>query len=92
MIFCQTVSSISEDLIKLQISFKTNACWVFDLKTDPEEKKHLSCLPYKEQQQALLLYRTNQRVALRRYNRETQANSPAAAPAPAPPVVRHARN
>jgi hypothetical protein len=92
-----TVSSVSEDLIKLQISFKNNSCWVFDLKTDPEEKKHLSCLPYKEQQQALLLYRNNQRVALRRYNREAQAHglvAPTAAPAPPParPMVHHAQN
>ncbi len=88
-----TVSSISEDLIKLQISFKNNACWAFDLKLDPEEKRHLSCLSYKEQQQALLLYRNNQRVALRRYNREAQATAgPTAAPSPPPVAVRHARN
>lgn len=88
-----TVSSISEDLIKLQISFKSNACWAFDLKLDPEEKRHLPCLPYKDQQQALLLYRKNQRVALRRYNREAQERG-AAGPtvAPSPPPVRHARN
>ena len=90
-----TVSSISEDLIKLQISFKNNACWAFDLKLDPEEKRHLPCLPYKEQQQALLLYRNNQRVALRRYNREAQARGtagPTVAPSPPVPPVRHARN
>ena len=90
-----TVSSISEDLVKLQISFKTSACWAFDLKLDPEEKRHLPCLPYKEQQQALLLYRKNQRVALRRYNREVQergAAGPTVAPSPPAIPVRHARN
>lgn len=81
-----TVSSISEDLIKLQISFKNNSCWAFNLKLDPEEKKTLSCLPYKAQQQALLLYRNNQRIALRRYNREAQARSTAPPPREASPV------
>ena len=101
-----TVSSISENLIKLQISFKTSACWVFDLKVDPDEKKPLSCAPHREQQQALLLYRNNQRIALRRYNLQSQAAGPKglpglpgppglpalAAPPSSQPVAQHARN
>jgi hypothetical protein len=94
-----TVSSISEDLIKLQISFKRNACWVFDLKVDPDEKKPLSCGPHKEQQQALLLYRNNQRIALRRMNAQGQARGaaslvshPAPPPAQRPAPVRQAQN
>lgn len=86
-----TVSSVSEELIKLQISFKNNSCWAFDLKVDPDEKKTLSCGAYKAQQQALLLYRTNQRIALRRYNREAQTRNGAG---PTPPSLppRHAQN
>lgn len=99
-----TISSISEDFIKLQISFKNNACWAFDLKVDPEERKPLACLPYKAQQQALLLYRTNQRIALRRYNQQAQGHNLLGPGAPIQPpgqvpgqspgqlVVRHARN
>jgi membrane-anchored protein YejM (alkaline phosphatase superfamily) len=93
-----TVSSISEDLIKLQISFKHNSCWVFDLKVDSDERKPLSCAPHKEQQQALLLYRNNQRIALRRLNQKGQLHGSASlVPAPVPPTdapqpARHARN
>lgn len=78
-----TVSSVSTNLIKLQISQKDGSCWAFDLKVDGEEKKRLGCAAYKEQQSALLLYRRNQRTALRVYNTAMHKGKP---PAGAPPL------
>lgn len=63
-----TLSSISNELIKMQISLRDNSCWVFDLKTDPGETKRLSCQLYRSQQEALLTYRKSQPASLRRYN------------------------
>ncbi|MFO0573662.1 MAG: sulfatase-like hydrolase/transferase [Polyangia bacterium] len=63
-----TISSISAEQIKMQFSFRENACWVFDLKTDPGETRRLSCQPYTQQREALLAYRKNQQLVLRRYN------------------------
>lgn len=71
-----TISSISEDSIKLQISFKDKSCWVYDLKSDPDEKKRLGCQGHAEQQRALLLYRSHQRGVLRRYSEALRGGRP----------------
>jgi arylsulfatase A-like enzyme len=63
-----TVSSVSAKQIKMQYSFRENACWVFDLKADPGETRRLSCQPHAQQKEALLAYRKNQQLVLRRYN------------------------
>jgi hypothetical protein len=75
-----TVSSISEDQIKLQISFKDKSCWAFDLKVDSGENKRLKCDAYNEQRLALIEYRKNQQIALRRYNAQMQALPPGSPP------------
>jgi arylsulfatase A-like enzyme len=75
-----TLSSVSTDLIKLQISLRDGSCWVFDLKSDPEEHRRLSCQGHSEQQQALLIYRRHQQSALRRYNRAARHGAGTQAP------------
>lgn len=90
-----TSSSISENQVKLQVSFRDGSCWVYDLRVDPTEQKRLSCAPHKAQYEALLEYRKRQRQALRTYNavfrRELQqGNSPSAMLVPdASPVGRN---
>ena len=63
-----TLTSVSADLIKMQISLRDGSCWVFDLKTDSDEKHRQSCAPHAAQTQALLQYRHHQQTSLRRYN------------------------
>jgi hypothetical protein len=63
-----TLTSVSAEKIKLQLSLRDGSCWVYDLRSDPEERRRLSCQAHRDQQQALLLYRNHQRTALRRYN------------------------
>lgn len=77
-----TLSSISYELIKMQISLRDNSCWVFDLKTDPGETKRLSCQLHRPQQEALLTYRKSQPAALRRYNEYMRRGGTLPAPAP----------
>lgn len=63
-----TLTSVSAELIKMQMSLRDGSCWVFDLKTDPDEHRRLSCQPHPAQAQALSQYRGHQRQSLRRYN------------------------
>lgn len=63
-----TSSSISEEQVKLQVSFRDGACWAYDLRVDPGERKRLGCSSYKAQYDALLEYRKRQRQSLRTYN------------------------
>ena len=49
-----TSSSIGEDLVKLQVSFRDGSCWAYDLQTDPGERKRLGCGPYRVQYDSLL--------------------------------------
>lgn len=51
-----TLSSLSQNLIKVQYSIKKNRCWAFDLKMDPEEKVPLDCQPFNIQQEELLRF------------------------------------
>ncbi len=82
-----TLSSVSADEMKLQISLRDASCWAFNLKTDPDERHRLSCssqAALKEQQQALLLYRRHQQTALRRFNQLAKQGLPAASIPTAP--------
>lgn len=63
-----TSSSIGEDLVKLQVSFRDGSCWAYDLQTDPGERKRLGCGSYRVQYEALVSYRKQQQRALRQYN------------------------
>lgn len=65
-----TLTSVSAAEIKLQLSLRDGSCWVYDLKSDPEEHRRLPCQgrAHAEQQQALLVYRRQQQSSLRRYN------------------------
>lgn len=38
-----TITSIDQQWIKVQYSFKKKKCWAFDLKVDPDERKPLDC-------------------------------------------------
>ena len=76
-----TLSSVSADDVKLQVSLRDGGCWAFNLKTDPEERHRLACSSQpalKDQQQALLLYRRHQQTALRRYNQIAKQGLPLA--------------
>ena len=83
-----TLSSVSADALKLQVSLRDGSCWAFDLRGDPEERRRLGCAPYREQQQALLQYRRHQQAALRRYNQLAKRGLPLfPAPSTAPAVA-----
>lgn len=74
-----TLSSVSANEVKVQISLRDASCWAFNLKIDPEEQRRISCSSQpalKEQQQALLLYRRHQQMALRRYNHAAKQGLP----------------
>ena len=87
-----TLSSVSADDMKLQIGLRDGACWVFNLRSDPEERHRLSCAStpaLREQQQATLLYRRHQSTALRRYNQLAKRGlPPLATPRSAPPLAQ----
>lgn len=63
-----TLTSVSAELIKMQMSLRDGSCWVFDLKTDPDEHRRLGCQAHAAQAQALSQYRRHQQTSLRRYN------------------------
>ncbi len=78
-----TSSSISQDLIKLQISLRDGSCWTYDLKSDPGERKRLGCGPHRAQYEALVSYRQHQQKSLRQYNavfrrEQSQVSAPTA--------------
>lgn len=63
-----TLSSLSQDLIKVQYSAKKNRCWAFDLKNDPEEKIPLDCQSFEIQQEELLQFAQEHNEKLLRDN------------------------
>jgi hypothetical protein len=71
-----TISSISRAGVKLQISFKHQRCWAYDLAHDPHEQKRLACRRFAEQHRATRLYHRFQTQTLRRYNRALRKNEP----------------
>jgi hypothetical protein len=62
-----TLTSVSAELVKMQMSLREGTCWVFDLKTDPDEHRRLGCQAHPAQAQALAQYRRPQQTSLRRY-------------------------
>lgn len=78
-----TSSSVSADLIKLQVSLRDGTCWTYDLQSDPGERKRLGCGPHRAQYEALLSYRKHQQQSLRQYNavfrrEQSQVSAPTA--------------
>ncbi len=69
-----TLSSITKNKIKMQYSFKSNSCWVFNLKDDPAERRRLNCRNYPDQLRALLKYQKFQKKMLRSYNQRISRN------------------
>ena len=64
----ESISSLSTEGIKLQVSLKKNRCWAFDLKADPEEKNSLDCGPYQAQLEALRNFVRHHDASLTQYN------------------------
>ena len=64
-----TLTSISRRKVKLQVSFKTGKCRVYDLARDPHERRKLPCTQHAAQHRALLFYHRYQRAMLEGYNR-----------------------
>jgi arylsulfatase A-like enzyme len=63
------LSSIDEQQIKLQYSYKYRRCWVYDLRNDPDERERLNCAAYKEQHRALELFYRLQPNLIEQYNK-----------------------
>ena len=63
-----TISSLDNQFIKVQYSFKKKRCWAFDLKADPEEKQPLDCSSYGGQLDALRRFSGFHDASLVRYN------------------------
>lgn len=63
-----TLSSVSREQVKLQVSLRDGTCWVYDVRHDPEERNRLPCTGFSAQREALLAYRRHQRGALRQLN------------------------
>ena len=63
-----TISSLDNQFIKVQYSFKKKRCWAFDLKTDPEEKHPLDCSSSGGQLNALRRFTGFHDASLVRYN------------------------
>jgi arylsulfatase A-like enzyme len=64
----ESISSLSTEGIKVQVSLKKNRCWAFDLKTDPGEMHYLDCAPYQAQVEALRNFARHHDAGLARYN------------------------
>jgi phosphoglycerol transferase MdoB-like AlkP superfamily enzyme len=64
----ESISSLSTDRIKVQISLKENKCWAFDLKKDPGEKNRLDCDAFKAQVEALRNFAARHDKNLLEYN------------------------
>jgi len=64
----ESISSLSTDGIKVQVSLKKNRCWAFDLRADPDEKTPLDCGPYQSQLEALRNFVRDHDTNLAQYN------------------------
>ncbi len=64
----ESLSSLSTEGVKVQVSLKKNHCWAFDLKNDPEEKTPLDCAPYRTQLEALRNFVRHHNTSLGEYN------------------------
>lgn len=63
-----TISSIDQQWIKVQYSFKKKRCRAFDLKVDPDEREPLDCSSYESQLDDLLRFVRFHDVNLVAYN------------------------
>jgi hypothetical protein len=64
----ESISSLSTEGIKVQVSLKKDRCWAFDLKADPGEKNPLACGLYQAQLEALRHFVRHHDASLARYN------------------------
>ena len=64
----ESISSLDSNQIKVQYSLKKDRCWVFDLKSDPEEKNPLPCSLYEPQLEALRRFVNYHDSKLVKYN------------------------
>jgi len=69
----ESISSLSTEGIKVQVSLKKDRCWAFDLKADPGEKNPLACGPYQTQLEALRNFVRNHDASLVQYNADNRA-------------------
>lgn len=63
-----TISCLDTNLVKLQYSLKNNRCWVFDLKSDPEEKNPMDCSLFNDQLETLKYFVDHHNSSLLEYN------------------------
>jgi hypothetical protein len=68
----ESISSLSTEGIKVQVSLKKNRCWAFDLKADPEEKNPLDCDSYQSQTEALRNFVRQHDASLAQYNADNR--------------------
>jgi hypothetical protein len=68
----ESISSLSTEGIKVQVSLKKNRCWAFDLKADPEEKNPLECNSYQPQEEALRSFVRHHDASLAQYNADNR--------------------
>jgi hypothetical protein len=64
----ESISSLSTEGIKVQVSLKKDRCRAFDLKADPGEKNPLACGSYQAQLEALRRFVRHHDASLDRYN------------------------
>jgi len=64
----ESISSLSTEGIKVQVSLKKDRCWAFDLQADPGERNPLACGPYQAQLEALRHFVRHHDASLARYN------------------------
>lgn len=72
----RTITAISQEGIKVQVSYKTDSCRAFDLDSDPDEETPLDCGPFTQQRDALLAFKRFQTNALHAYNEALRAGTP----------------
>lgn len=71
-----TLSSIDRNNIKMQYVLNRRQCWVYDLGTDPDERKRLNCRPFAEQRKALREYLRLQPILRSKYNQTCRTRQP----------------
>jgi len=69
-----SISSLDNDLVKVQYSLKRDRCWAFDLKLDPDEGNPLTCTAYQPQLEALQKFVRHHDSSLVVYNASVREN------------------
>jgi hypothetical protein len=67
-----TITSIANNGLKLQHSFKKRRCWAFNLAIDPLEKNRLTCSPFSKQKKTMMFYHSYQPLILNAYNKTSK--------------------